>query len=371
LTHRTHAPEQPRTLVRVPRSVWQAQAAEPRSIFESRRWLAASEWPGGDLRYVVADDARAMVPARLVTDPLAWPNMNLVDVCAGAKAGVEPDPGDVDEARRAATPHLLVAAPGYETRLVGRRSTDAAHSVVDAVEREGSNAGAVIAFAYLPPDGVLLEVLRRRGYVDGLVSATTWCALPPGGFTAYLERLPAKRRSEAGRERRVFARHGGTLRVLCGGKSEPFVPTLAELEAALQRTHGNDVERSQLEDQALRFLAEFGSDMYVVVGDVEGRAAACATAFRHGDSLLGRSVGLDPELARGTLAYFNVVYYGVIELAYRLGVRRVSFGISSLEAKVRRGASLVPLRAALHPNAPPVLESLLAATDRRLRETLP
>jgi uncharacterized protein len=350
--------------------VWQAQAAEPHSIFESRRWLAASEWPGSELRYVVADEARALVPARLVTDLLAWPNMNLVDICAGAKAGVEPDPDDVDEARHAATPHLLVAAPGYETRLVGRRSTDAAHSIVDAVEREGSDAGAVVAFAYLPPDDVLLEVLRLRGYADGLVSATTSCALPPGGFTAYLEWLPAKRRSEARRERRVFERHGGTLRFLCGDEAAPFVSTLAELEAAHQRTHGNDVERSLLEDQALRFLAEFGSDMYLVVGEVEGRAAACATAFRHGDSLLGRSVGLDPEVARETLAYFNVAYYGVIELAYALGVRRVSFGISSLDAKVGRGASLVPLRAALHPDAPPVLESLLAATDRRLQETL-
>jgi predicted N-acyltransferase len=351
--------------------VWQAQAEEPHSLFETRRWLAASEWPGSDLRYVVADETRAMVPARLVTEPFAWPNMNVVDICAGEKAGVEPDPRDVAKARRSATPHLLVATPGYETRLVGRHSTDAAQSIVDAVEREGSEAGAMVAFAYLPPDDVLRDVLRLRGYVDGLVSATTSCALPAGGFEAYLARLPAKRRTEARRERRVFARRGGTLRFLRGDEIEPFVSPLAELEATLQRTHGNDVETALLEDQALRFLAEFGSDMCLVVGEVGGRPAASATAFRHGDSLLGRSAGLDPEVAGRTLAYFNAVYYGVIELAYLLDVRRVSFGISSLDAKVKRGASLVPLRAALHPDAPPILEALLTATDRRLQETLP
>jgi hypothetical protein len=54
--------------------------------------------------------------------------------------------------------------------------------------------------------------------------------------------------------------------------------------------------------------------------------------------------GLDYDLApEASYAFFNVTYYAPIAHAYAVGARAVHVGVSSLRAKVRRGARLTSL----------------------------
>ena len=64
----------------VPETPWQFPAE---SIFQTRQWLSASRWPGESDRYLLAPDGSALLPARPVTEPFTWANMNLVDIASG------------------------------------------------------------------------------------------------------------------------------------------------------------------------------------------------------------------------------------------------------------------------------------------------
>ena len=88
------------------------------------------------------------------------------------------------------------------------------------------------------------------------------------------------------------------------------------------------------------------------------------TLLRAGDDLVVRAFGAaDRPEVRAAVVYFNLVYYASIQLGQRLGVRRIWFGPSALEAKRGRGLTLVPLIGAVGPGGDP-LRSLLTR-DRR------
>ena len=341
----------------------------PRSLLRTRRWLQACRVPGDQALCVRTDAGDGLVAGRLVDRPDAWPRLNAVDVCAGALFGVAADAADVETARRVAVPHLLIAFPGYDTGLVG--APTAADAVVTAVASVASAAGALPAYVYLPPDEPLLASLRRAGYVTGLVAATALLDLAKPSFSAYLASLPRKRRNEMQRELRRFADAGATVEVLPAPAAAGVLDEVAELEASVSRHHGRPEAASRPAAVNARLAAAFGEDMLVVVARHRGRCVASATLFRHGDELHGRSAGIDHRPARPIFAHFVAAYATPVRIACDLGLHRVGFGIAAFPAKVARGARLVPLAAALPPDAPPSLLRLLERTDRCLRLSLP
>lgn len=341
----------------------------PRSLLRSRRWLQACRVPGDQAVCVRTDAGDGLVTGRLVDRPHAWARLNAVDVCAGLLYGVPTDAGEVEAARRAAVPHLLVAFPGYDTGLVGPPA--AADAMVASVASAASAAGALPAYAYLPPDEPLLAALRRAGYVTGLVAATARLDLAEPSFAAYLASLPGKRRNELRREVRRFEEAGASIEVLPAPAASGVLDEVAALEASVSGHHGRPEPASRPAAINARLAAAFGDDMLVVVARRGGRSVASAVLLRHGDELHARSSGIDYPAARPIFAYFVATYAAPIRIACELGLRRVGFGIAAHQAKVARGARLVPLAAALPPSAPPSLLRMLERTDRCLRRSLP
>ena len=350
-------------LADVPGSVW--AAASPAPVYTARAWLAASRWPGDGLRYLLGGGL--MMPARTVTDPAAWSRMNLVDVCAGTAFGDWADAGAVARARSEAVPHLLVAAPGYFTVPIGPPDGDVS-ALVDAVEGQGLVAG----FGYLPPEaGSLLRELRRRGYATGVSSVTTRLDLLGDSFEDYLAGLSGRRRGQVRHEIRCFTRAGGAIDHASGRDVVEQLPLIARLENALQRAHGYAAEDESYLALNARFAELFGPSLHLLQASLAGEPVATVTLLQAGDDLVARAFGAadSPEI-RAAAVYFNLVYYASIELGLRLGVRRIWFGPSTLEAKRGRGLTLVPLVAAVGPRGGDALRPLLAQTDARLRAML-
>jgi hypothetical protein len=347
----------------VPESVWAAPSPAP--VYTAREWLAASRWPGDGLRYLLAGGL--MMPVRVVTDPAAWSRMNLVDICAGTAFGDWADPGAVARARSGAVPHLLAAAPGYFTVPVGPADGDVS-ALVDAIEARDQVAG----FAYLPPEaGSLLAELRRRDYTTGMVSVTTRLDLPGDCFDDYLAGLSGRRRGQVRHEIRCFTQAGGTIDHASGAGVIEHLPLVARMENALQRAHGYAAgDESYL--SLNRTLADlFGPSLHLLRASLHGEPVATVTLLRARDDLVVRAFGgVDSPRARAAVVYFNLVYYAAIALGQRLGVRRVWFGTSTIEAKRGRGLALVPLAGAVGPGDDGTLRSLLTETDARLRGML-
>lgn len=352
----------------VPGSVW--AAASPAPVYTARAWLAASRWPGDGMRYLLGGGL--MMPARTVTDPAAWSRMNLVDVCAGTAFGDWADAGAVARARAEAVPHLLVAAPGYFTVPIGPADGDVS-ALVDAGEGlclEGQRL--VAGFAYLPPEaGPLLGELRRRGYATGVISVTTRLDLPGDSFEDYLAGLSGRRRGQVRHEVRCFTQAGGAIDHASGSGVVEQLPLVARLENALQRAHGYAAGDESYLALNAAFADLFGSSLHLLRASLHGEPVATVTLLRAGDDLVVRAFGAaDSPEVRAAVVYFNLVYYASIELGQRLGVRRIWFGPSALEAKRGRGLTLVPLMGAVGPRGGDALRPLLAQTDARLRGML-
>jgi hypothetical protein len=347
----------------VPESVW--AAASPAPVYTAREWLAASRWPGDGLRYLLGGGL--MVPARTVTDPAAWSRMNLVDICAGTAFGDWADARAVARARSQAVPHLLVAAPGYFTVPIGPADGDVS-ALVDAVEGQG----LVVGFGYLPPEaGSLLGELRRRGYATGVVSVTTRLDLPGDSFEDYLAGLSGRRRGQVRHEVRCFTQAGGAIDHASGSGVVEQLPLIARLENALQRAHGYAANDEMYLALNRTFADLFGPSLHLLRASLHGEPVATVTLLQAGDDLVVRAFGAaDSPEVRAAVVYFNLVYYASIALGQRLGVRRIWFGTSTLEAKRGRGLTLVPLLGAVGPRGGDALRPLLAQTDARLREML-
>ncbi len=351
-----------------PDRIWDRPGQVP--VLESREWLGLPRWPRDGAGYLVA--GRSLLPMRLVSDPHGWPAMNLVDACAGEALGLGSDDATVAAARATVVPHLMVAAPGYHTVPVGGRDPRALGRLVDAVEREAADRKVTWGFAHLPPEAdSLLTVLRERGYQIAVVSATAHLDLPGREFGDYLAAFGHHRRNQISRERRQFAEAGGTVSSSSGAGAADWFADSAGLEAELQRSHGFDADPDYFRETQQAYLRRFGDRMHLLRAQLGGETVAMVTLFRGGDDLAGRTVGLrDGPAVHAAGVYFNVCYYGVIDLAYRLGIRRVRLGPRAWRAKARRGARLVPLRAAIPPTAPEPLRALLAQTAGRSQQVL-
>jgi hypothetical protein len=308
-----------------------------------------------------------VVPVRTVADPAAWPRMNLVDICAGAAFGSWADPRAVADARADAVPHLLVAAPGYFTVPIGPPGGDLT-ALVDAAE----DPGLPVGFAYLPPSAEpLLGVLRQRGYATGVVSATTRLDLPGDAFDDYLAGLTSRRRVQVRREMRRFADAGGAVDHAAGTDVAGQLSLVARMESALQRAHGFSADDELYLALNRRFLDQFGSSMHLLRASLHGEPVATVTLLHTGGDVVVRAFGVcDHPEVRAAMVYFNLVYYSSIALAHRLGVQRMWFGTSTVDAKRWRGLMVVPLVAAVGPRGGGTLRPLLTATDTHLRQML-
>ncbi|MER5510870.1 GNAT family N-acetyltransferase [Streptomyces sp. NPDC002766] len=201
------------------------------------------------------------------------------------------------------------------------------------------------------PQAPLAE-LATAGYGHpsvGLMSTVATLELSFPTFDGYLGSLPARRRSEIRRERRIFRDSG-----LSWGPAD--VPgdfdEIADLIVATYQHHGYPpidpaVIRGNLEAQA-RF---FGEDTLVLVCRDEGRLVGAVSGFVHGTQWIVPWLGLDYEVAQKTALYFNLGYYLPIEHATRRGGTMIDFGVNALHAKVLRGMEIEPKWALVEPSA--------------------
>lgn len=72
-----------------------------------------------------------------------------------------------------------------------------------------------------------------------------------------------------------------------------------------------------------------------------------SVCFAWRDTFYGRVAGFDYTRTRNAFEYFNACYYGPIRHMERNGLTTLHLGLSALEAKVRRGATLHPVWAAV------------------------
>ncbi|MFE3580937.1 peptidogalycan biosysnthesis protein [Streptomyces vinaceus] len=327
----------------VPAAEWE-HLARPAGLYLSHRWLAGEEEdPTATCAYALVRDPDgallAAAPLHLVRDEpndgyrpeTVLPPHLRPRVIAGARRGYHNTP---------------LTAPGLNP---GRRDACLAllqGAVRAFADRHGTThwwpyltTAAAARLAPLYPDPALhLED-------DALIP------LPGTGIDDYISSLPSQRRVGIRRERRLFAAAGPVVRrqVLADCFEEAAV-----LLAGHQQDHGHDRDGiGPMTALLKRQAAAMGSEARVVAAYDGHRMTGFCLYYHYGTTTWIRAVALDRDHPTPHL-YFNLMYYLPVEDAYAHGTTALHAGMTTIEAKRRRGARVSGLYALVdrHPAAP-------------------
>ena len=303
------------------------------SFYSTAAWLKFCADHGGPRRGAIVSHAdgqpAAAVPVAMVTDQLPPPLYRWNDLLA--ERGLP----------TLASNGLLVGPlQGYRTQLLtapGVDGIDAARGLIHALRDRGD---AACVATYVPTEDARSLVAAGVSAPPVLLDTDAWIELPPGGWEAWLDALPKKRRTSVRRERRAFEEAGYTVTHL------PLADCherLAPLAAATQAKYGHDAPEAFWGGLLQLHVADMGAAARVSVCWHGDDPVGFCLYYVWGDTLYLRWAGFAYERLAGAAEYFNLVYYDQVMQAPTLGVRWIHAGIKASEAKALRGAELRPL----------------------------
>ncbi|MFQ6392669.1 peptidogalycan biosysnthesis protein [Nocardia sp. KC 131] len=229
-----------------------------------------------------------------------------------------------------------------------QRSTTLRRLLAESVEyaKVSGRAGAIMP--YLPVAAATELARAAPDAVCLLHSAEATVGVPPQGMDDILANANGHNRKRRRRELREFTGTGHTLEWT--DITTEVADSIAPLIANTRRKYGTT-------DDAEWMRRVFAAQRRVGLLDVaqavlcrrNGRLIAAAVCYRHADSLHGRYFGAAEDAIRDGYPYFVTTCYAPIDYAARNGLRQVFLSTSSLEAKLRRGATAEPLAAVVIP----------------------
>jgi uncharacterized protein len=328
-------------------------------LYSRPEWLASYERAGVDREYamtlgtsapglgVVMD--KAIGTSSIFDDPARLLHVDPIDLSPHLK----PDERQrLDDARAVSreswTPNLagvVSVLPGafLPGILRGDATSDAlAEKAVDFLEARAQEAGAhSTAVAHVPVgDRTLRDVLDQRGYSSFACVADCVLHTPWESFDEYLAAMTNSKRSSARRKIRDFTAKGAVL-----VDADPA--TLGEQHARLVTTHmakyGHAVtlqESQQILETIAYHLRDFVR-LLEVRGD--GRLVAFLVYHAAQDTLYPKLLGFSEDADEvAPYAYFQLLFYGMVERAVTGGFRRVVLSPESYRAKALHGCRYEP-----------------------------
>ncbi|GHH43725.1 GNAT family N-acetyltransferase [Streptomyces candidus] len=318
----------------VPAAEWE-HLARPASFYLSHRWLSGEEEdPTATCAYALVRDHEgsllAAAPLYLVRDEpndyyqpgTVLPEHLRPRVIAGARRGYHNTPltaPDLGAGQRDACLILLRNAARHFSHR---------HHTTHWWPYLTTPATTQLAPFY-PEQPVCLED-------DALIP------LPGTGIDDYIASLPSQRRVGIRRERRAFAAAGLDVRhqVLADCFHDTGV-----LLAGHQEKHGHDRDGIDAMTALLKRQASaMGSAARVVAAYAGQRMIGVCLYYHYGATTWIRAVAVDRQHPAPHL-YFNLMYYLPIEDAYAHGATALHAGMTAIEAKRRRGATVSSLYA--------------------------
>ncbi|MEU8934790.1 GNAT family N-acetyltransferase [Streptomyces sp. NPDC048409] len=307
-------------------------------------------------------------PALTLTDPVY---LRIDETDSG------PGPEELEDMRRTLQEVLspvLVVRNGLDSRVVLTPDLDAADAreitsfLVDGLIGHARREGiSTVVFARIrAKDELLLEVLESRGWSSCLIGGggsidLAGCA---GDFEGYLKRLPSKRRTSVRHEMKAFRAQG--LEIMQEDLPE-FLEAFVGLEVQNYLKYGQAMTTAELFQRRNAWHRAVGGRLKAASCRKEGRLVGGLLFYDGGGRIDVLSVGFDYAEIEGAFAYFNMVFYWIIQYALAHSVTTVDFGTEALKGKLARGADLYPLHLALDPGASgnEVIRDWLSLVGRR------
>ncbi|MET8450480.1 GNAT family N-acetyltransferase [Streptomyces sp. NPDC005209] len=307
-------------------------------LYSSRQWLTLCAQSGsaaaGAVHGKTAEGTLAAAPVTWANDELP-PFYRWQTELAARGLPAPRETGLLVGARRGHQTHLLTPS--------GTDRTDAARTVLEALTTlEGVAADAPRVAMFLSTDDVL--ALRAAGVptLPVLLRADAWIPVPEGGWDAWLDSLPSRRRAElVRRETRRFAAAGYEI---TDAPLSDWTTCVGRLLTNTEARYGHSAEVDGRIAFLRRQAASMGDAARVLLCSPPGEPpVGYCLYYLKGNTLFLRSAGFDYGRLRSVAEYFNLVYYLPVRIAGEAGARWIHAGVEAAEAKALRGAELRPL----------------------------
>ncbi|MGW2864435.1 hypothetical protein [Streptomyces sp. NPDC001205] len=316
----------------IERDAWDALV--PASCFyQSHGWLRGQERPDfATAHYTVVEDGGRLSAAACAYD---FPPQN-----APALPAVAADHSVLRVGTRTGYHNeFLVSGDGEAAR---QALAEAIRAVADQAARLGHDA---LLFDFLTTDS--LRLMSGLFPVRAELRSAEAVVHNDGGTFETYRQLLGRNVRKRDYEVRKFEKAGLHLRTAplsaCVDELAPLIgQTMDRYEASLDQ----EEIRTFLTVQA-KYLDDVSTVFRCV--DDEGHLVGGHVSFAWRDMLYARVAGFDYTRTRNAYEYFNAVYYGPLRHMERHGQTALHLGLSAVEAKVRRGASLHPVWAAVLP----------------------
>jgi predicted N-acyltransferase len=188
--------------------------------------------------------------------------------------------------------------------------------------------------SHVPLEDNSWQSLRAAGCTPLSQWRNTTLDIEWSSFDEYLAVRPRDDRHEIRRMRRRAEREGITVEPASVAPHE--LPLLWRLIENVQRRHAADtVYVDELLERAMGVL---GSDVHVLLARQSGASIGCVVLVRSQDELIAKWIGLDYARTLNTATYFMSLA-ACVELAIKLGVRRLRLGATAYSTKQQFGVA--------------------------------
>ncbi len=236
-------------------------------------------------------------------------------------------------------PCVRCAVPiASECGLVFRPGADAARltpALLAGVRQLAVHERALFTtVGHVPVHANTWQSLRRAGCTRLSQWRNTTLDIDWSSFAEYLATRPGDDRHEIRRMRRRAEREGITVEPASVAPHD--LPLLWRLIQNVQRRHAADnVYVDDLLESAMHVL---GSDVHVLLARQSGASIGCVVLVRSQDELIAKWIGLDYARTLNTATYFMSLA-GCVDLAIKLGVRRLRLGATAYSTKQQFGVA--------------------------------
>lgn len=334
----------------------------------SKAWFSCLEdMPDTDIFYLVVENVQgrmwALLPCQYIQDekPLLFYNIprmvadggnfgNIEALTAGEMEYLAALQSKLQEHKKAMYPSLVAASPSsycalsIDPSLQEEKQQEVILALVELLERVADKLQCVNrGFLYVREDMVsfLDQTLIPRGYTKAVLGAD--CILPVlwDDFEEYLQIFSSKRRVNIRRERKRFSDAGIRVQTLSGAQA--LTPELFDLQLALRKKHGINGNPEELRKRYKAMKNNLNENILLFQAIKENRIIGFVLYFQYNNSLYSYVAGFDYEQQERDFCYFNLVIYEPLIWAIRHGIKRIHFGLTAYEAKLRRGCALKDL----------------------------
>lgn len=326
------------------------QLAVGADIALSHGWVMTAEATGdAETVYFTSEDkdgVAAILPATIATQDSPWLLTRTDSVLAQCVGDGDEDATRIHDSLAADPSEALLPGLVLGGRHAGRTSvigdSRLTASMVDQIlasaEEFARHRGLrSLAFLYVDArDEILLDCLGKRGYERWGSGTDSDLTLPGDGFEAYLSQFPSRRRSKIRNDRKLV--ESSDFRIRRAELSEEILRRAAELESILFAKYGIEDWTPERSYRGLVGARDNLNNPFMMVAEnPAGDMIGFSFVAEFHDEWYAVRAGFDYEKQSGVPLYYELVYYTLIDMADAHDIKKIHYGMGSVEAKALRG----------------------------------